>query len=78
MTNLPPPFTIGKSCLKPIGDLIADPTIRVVGWPGRRLDLPLLPGDVAIRQSLGAPRRTYVLTGVPAISGPSEDRKSVV
>ena len=54
-----------RTCLEPIRDLLADPSIRVVGWPGRRLEQPLLPGDVAIRQSLGAPRRTYILSAAP-------------
>jgi phosphatidylserine/phosphatidylglycerophosphate/cardiolipin synthase-like enzyme len=53
------------SYLEPIHDLLADRSIRVVGWPGRRLEQPLFPGDVAIRQELGAPRRTYILTAVP-------------
>jgi outer membrane protein OmpA-like peptidoglycan-associated protein len=67
---MPNTFEHGRiTCLEPIRDLLVDPTIRVVGWPGRRLEQPLLSGDVAIRQPLGAPRRSYILTGAPSLSG---------
>ena len=61
-----------RTYLEPFHDLLADPSIRVIGWPGRRLEQPLLPGDVAIRQALGMRRRSYILTAAPAGFGRAE------
>jgi phosphatidylserine/phosphatidylglycerophosphate/cardiolipin synthase-like enzyme len=55
-------------------DYLADPAIRVVAWPGRRVAVPLLAGDVVIRQSLGGARRSFILTAPVNRGGRAEAR----
>ena len=52
-----------------VRDLLADPAIRVVGWPGRRLDRPVLAGDVVVCQALGGSPRALRLAGALAPDG---------
>lgn len=51
--------TLARATLQ---DHLADPFMQVVAWPGRRIDRPLLGGDVVIRQPLGGGRRSFILT----------------
>ena len=60
---------VDPAALASLGDLLADPSMRVVAWPGRRLATPLLPGDVAVSVALGGARRTFVLTSAAGGSG---------
>ena len=40
----------------------SDPSVAVIGWPGRRLAGPILGGDVVVRRAPGGPQRTFILT----------------
>lgn len=53
----------------PVADLLADPAIRVVAWPGRRLAGEILPGDVIRQQALGVHRRSFIVTTPPPPGG---------
>ena len=58
-----------------LSDHLADPFMQVVAWPGRRLDRPLLGGDVVFRQALGGARRSFILTS-PVEIGACAERSS--
>ncbi len=49
-----------------------DPGVQVIGWPGRRIRSEFAAGDIVVRQGLGSPVRTFVLTQAPAGSGQVE------
>lgn len=53
----------------PVADLLADPSIRVVAWPGRKLGQPLLAGDVIRQQAPGLPPRSLIITTPPSQAG---------
>lgn len=40
----------------------ADPGTTVIGWPGRRLDIPLSPGDLIVHRGLGGAPRAAMIT----------------
>lgn len=40
-----------------------DRNVRVVAWPGRRLSIPLQPGDIIIQQPMNGHARSFVLAG---------------
>lgn len=40
----------------------ADPGTTVIGWPGRRLDIPLSPGDLIVHRGLGGTSRAAMIT----------------
>ena len=67
-----PPAPASPAALLPLTDLLADPGMQVLGWPGHRITVPLLPGDLVIRQPLGATRRSFILAAPPAGFGPFE------
>ena len=40
----------------------ADPGTTVIGWPGRRLDIPLSPGDLIVNRGIGGKPRGSLVT----------------
>ncbi|NIJ18683.1 phosphatidylserine/phosphatidylglycerophosphate/cardiolipin synthase-like enzyme [Sphingomonas naasensis] len=62
MTDTRSTLDTGGLAAATIHDHLADPLMQVVAWPGRRLERPLLGGDVVFRQPLGGARRAFILT----------------
>ncbi|ATY30901.1 phospholipase D-like domain-containing protein [Sphingomonas psychrotolerans] len=71
MTDTRSTFGTGGVAAATIHDHLADPFMHVVAWPGRRVDRPLLGGDVVVRQPLGGIRRSFILTA-PVEAGARE------
>ena len=71
MTDTRSTIGTGGVAAATIHDHLADPFMQVVAWPGRRVDRPLLGGDVVVRQPLGGVRRSFILTA-PVESGGRE------